>query len=159
MMRAVRKHTDCRWVLLCLERWLKAPVPLEDDSLIHRGKGTPQRRAISPLLGNLFLHYAFDIWMQKYYPQVPFERYADDGICHCRSKAEVEGLGVAIGRRFAECVLELNLQKTRVVYCQDDDRRGSIRSRNSIFWGYPFRPRRSKDRWGRFFIGFTSKQP
>ncbi len=155
LMRAVRKHTDCKWVLLYIERWLKAPVQLEDGSLMNREKGTPQGGVISPLLANLFLHYAFDKWMQKNYPHIPFERYADDGICHCRSKAEAEGLRVAIGRRFAECVLELNLQKTRIVYCKDDERRGEYPERKFDFLGYTFRPRRSKDRWGRFFIGFN----
>jgi group II intron reverse transcriptase/maturase len=116
LMRAVRKHTDCKWVLLYIERWLKAPVQLADGGLIHRGKGTPQGGVISPLLANLFLHYAFDKWIQRHYPRIPFERYADDGICHCRSKAEAEGLRVAIERRFAECGLELNLQKTKIVY-------------------------------------------
>lgn len=124
LLRAARKHTDCKWVLLYIERWLKAPVQLEDGSLVHRDKGTPQGGVISPLLANLFLHYAFDTWMQRQYPRIPFERYADDGICHCRSKAEAEGLRVSIERRFAECGLELNLQKTKIVYCKDDVRRG-----------------------------------
>lgn len=91
LLRAVRKHTDCKWVLLYIERWLKAPVQLEDGSLIHREKGTPQGGVISPLLANLFLHYTFDKWMQRNYPHIPFERYADDGICHCRSEAEAGG--------------------------------------------------------------------
>ena len=154
-MRAVRKHTDCKWVLLYIERWLKAPVQLEDGSLIHRDKGTPQGGVISPLLANLFLHYAFDTWMQRQYPQIPFERYADDGICHCRSKAEAEGLRMAIERRFAECGLELNLQKTKIVYCKDDDRRGDYPEQKFDFLGYTFRPRRAKTRQGRFFVGFT----
>jgi retron-type reverse transcriptase len=77
LMRAVRKHTDCKWVRLYIERWLKAPVQLEDGSLIHREKGTQQGGVISPLLANLFLHYTFDKWMQRHYPQIPFERYAD----------------------------------------------------------------------------------
>ena len=155
LMRSVRKHTDCRWVLLYIERWLKAPVQLEDGHLIHREKGTPQGGVISPLLANLFLHYAFDKWMQRYYPQVPFERYADDGICHCQSKAEAEGLRVAIERRFAECRLELNLQKTRVVYCKDDNRRGNYPEQKFDFLGYTFRPRTSKSRQGRYFVNFS----
>ena len=156
LMRAVRKHTDCRWVLLYIDRWLKAPVQLEDGRLIHREKGTPQGGVISPLLANLFLHYAFDKWMQRYYPQVPFERYADDGICHCRSRAEAEGLRVAIERRFAECGLELNLQKTRVVYCKDDNRRGDYPEQKFDFLGYTFRPRTSKSRRGsRYFVNFS----
>jgi RNA-directed DNA polymerase len=155
LMRAVRKHTDCKWVLLYIERWLKAPVQGEDGSLIHRDKGTPQGGVISPLLANLFLHYAFDMWMKRRYPWIPFERYADDGICHCRSKAEAEGLRVAIERRFAECGLELHLQKTRVVYCKDDGRRRDYPEQKFDFLGYTFRPRRAKNRRGRFFVGFN----
>jgi len=133
----------------------EGPVQLEDGSLIHRDKGTPQGGVISPLLANLFLHYAFDTWMQRQYPQIPFERYADDGICYCRSKAEAEGLRVAIERRFAECGLEISLQKTKIVYCKDDDRRGEYPEQKYDFLGYTFRPRRSKTRQGRFFVGFT----
>ena len=155
LLRAVRKHTNCKWVLLYIERWLKAPVQLEDGSLNHREKGTPQGGVISPLLANLFLHYAFDKWMQSNYPHIPFERYADDGICHCRSEAEAEGLRTAIERRFAECGLELNLQKTKIVYCKDDNRQGGYPEQKFDFLGYTFRPRRSKDRWGRFFVGFS----
>ena len=155
LMRAVRKHTDCKWVLLYIERWLKAPVQLEDGSLIHRDKGTPQGGVISPLLANLFLHYAFDVWMKRQYPQIPFERYADDGICHCRSKAEAEGLREAIERRFAECGLELHLQKTKVVYCKNDNRRGDYPEQKFDFLGYTFRPRGAKNRQGTFFVGFN----
>ena len=155
LMRAVRNHTDCKWVLLYIERWLKAPVQLEDGSLIHREKGTPQGGVISPLLANLFLHYAFDMWMKRRYPRIPFERYADDGICHCRSKAEAEGLRVSIEQRFAECGLELHLQKTRVVYCKDDDRRRDYPEQKFDFLGYTFRPRRAKNRRGTFFVGFN----
>jgi len=155
LMRAVRKHTDCKWVLLYIERWLKAPVQMEDGSLIHREKGTPQGGVISPLLANLFLHYAFDKWMRRYYPQIPFERYADDGICHCRSKAQAEGLRAAIERRFAECGLELHEQKTKIIYCEDDRRREDYPQRKFDFLGYTFRPRGAKDREDRFFVGFN----
>ena len=154
LMQAVRKHTDCKWVLLYIERWLRAPAQLEDGSLIHRDKGTPQGGVISPLLANLFLHYAFDIWMQRQYPQIPFERYADDGICHCWSKAKAEGLRVAIERRFADCKLELNLQKTKIVYCKDSNRRGDYPEQKFDFLGYTFRPRAAKERSGEFFVSF-----
>jgi len=155
LMRAVRKHTDCKWVLLYIERWLKAPVQLEDGSLINRVKGTPQGGVISPLLANLFLHYAFDTWMQRQYPRIPFERYADDGICHCRDKAEAERLQQAIELRFAECGLELNLQKTKVVYCKDSNRRGDYPEQKFDFLGYTFRPRLAKRHSGQFFVSFT----
>ena len=155
LMRAVRKHTDCKWVLLYIERWLKVPAQLEDGSLIHRDKGTPQGGVISPLLANLFLHYAFDTWMQRQYPQIPFERYADDGICHCRSKAEAEGLSIAIKRRLAECGLELNVQKTKIIYCKDSNRRGDYPEQKFDFPGYTFRPRRTKTHQRIFLVGFT----
>jgi RNA-directed DNA polymerase len=155
LLRALRRHTDCQWVLLYVERWLKAPVQLEDGSLEPRDKGTPQGGVVSPLLSNLFLHYVFDQWMHKHYPDVPFERYADDGICHCKTLAQAQALRAALERRFAECHLELHPQKTRVVYCKDDDRRGSYPEHSFEFLGYTFRPRRSKNRWGKLFISFT----
>jgi RNA-directed DNA polymerase len=130
-------------------------VQQEDGSLIHRDKGTPQGGVISPLLANLFLHFAFDMWMKRRYPRIPFERYADDGICHCRSKAEAEGLRVSIEGRFAECVLELHLQKTKIVYCKDHNRRRDYPDQKFDFLGYTFRPRRAKNRRGGFFVGFN----
>lgn len=154
LMQAVRKHTDSKWVLLYIERWLKAPVQLDDGSLDHRDKGTPQGGVISPLLANLFLHYAFDKWMSRKYPMIPFERYADDGICHCRSKTEAEGLRESIEWRFAECGLELNLRKTKIVYCKNDNRRGDYPEQKFDFLGYTFRPRRAKSCQGTYFVGF-----
>ncbi len=154
LMRAVRKHTDCKWVLLYIERWLKAPAQLADGSLINRDKGTPQGGVVSPLLANLFLHYTFNVWMKKQNPLIPFERYADDGICHCRSKAEAEWLRVAIEKRFAECGLELNLQKTKIVYCKEDGRREKYLEQKFDFLGFTFQPRRGKNRMGKLFVGF-----
>ena len=154
LMRAVRKHTDCKWVHLYIERWLKVPAQLEDGSLVHRDKGTPQGGVISPWLANLFLHYAFDTWMQRRYPRIPFERYADDGICHCRSRSEAEGLRVAIEQRFSECGLELNVQKTKIVYCRDTNRQEDYPEQNFDFLGYTFRPRLAKERSGKFFVSF-----
>jgi group II intron reverse transcriptase/maturase len=124
LLRAVRKHTQCRWILLYIERWLKAPVMLEDGTLVRRDRGTPQGGVISPLLANLFLHYAFDLWMGREFPGVPFERYADDAICHCRSEREALALRQALDRRFAECGLVLHPEKTKVVYCKDTNRKG-----------------------------------
>jgi RNA-directed DNA polymerase len=155
LLRALRRHTDCSWVLLYVERWLKAPVQLADGSLEPRDKGTPQGGVVSPLMSNLFLHYVFDQWMHEHYPDIPFERYADDGICHCKTLAQAQQLRAALERRFAECHLELHPQKTRVVYCKDDDRRGTYPDHSFDFLGYTFRPRRSKNRWGKFFISFT----
>ncbi|CAN7431808.1 group II intron reverse transcriptase/maturase [Caballeronia sp. LjRoot34] len=155
LLRAVRHHTDCEWVLLYVERWLKASVQLEDGSTVMRDKGTPQGGVVSPLLSNLFLHYVFDRWMRKHFPDIPFERYADDAVCHCKTLVQAQQLRAALEQRFAECHLELHAQKTRVVYCKDDDRRGTYPDHSFDFLGFTFRPRRSKNRWGKFFISFT----
>ncbi len=119
-----------------------------------RTKGTPQGGVVSPLLANLFLHYAFDLWMQRNYPSVRFERYADDAIVHCRSKRQAEAVLGAIRDRFAQCSLELHPTKTRIVYCKDDDRRGEHEQVAFDFLGYTFQPRRAKSRYGKFFVSF-----
>jgi group II intron reverse transcriptase/maturase len=155
MTRAVRTHTDERWVLLYIERWLKAPIELQDGTQQVPEKGTPQGGVASPLLANLFLHYAFDKWMEREYPGIPFERYADDGVCHCKSEAQAVALKEALEARMAEVGLELHPEKTRIVYCQDDDRREDYPHTAFDFLGYTFRPRRSKNRWGKFFINFS----
>lgn len=155
LLRAIRHHTTEPWVLLYTERWLKAPVQRPDGTLQERDRGTPQGGVASPLLANLFLHYAFDAWMQRHYPHIPFERYADDGLCHCRTLDEAEDLKAALQRRFAECQLELHPEKTKIVYCKDDDRRGEYPETAFDFLGYSFRPRRSKNRWGKYFVNFS----
>ena len=142
-------------MVLYIERWLKAPVQEEDGQLVPREKGTPQGGVISPLLANLFLHYAFDRWMAKQYPQMPFERFADDAIVHCRTEAEAQEVRAAIAARLQECGLELHPEKTKVVYCKDDDRRRTYPNEKFDFLGYTFRPRRSKNRKGKFFINFS----
>jgi RNA-directed DNA polymerase len=155
LMRAVRKHTDCPWILLYVERWLKAPVQQTDGTQTERNKGTPQGGVLSPLLANLFLHYAFDEWMRRNYPQNPFERYADDAIVHCRTETEAQRMKTAIGARLTDCKLELHPSKTRVVYCKDEDRKGNYSVEKFDFLGYTFRARRSKNRWGKHFINFS----
>ena len=155
LMRAVRKHTDCPWVLLYIERWLAAPVQLPDGSLIHPEKGVPQGAVISPVLSNLFLHYAFDVWMARHQAGIPFERYADDALCHCASREHAERLKAALTQRLADCGLALHPQKTRVVYCKDSLRRGTYPEQQFDFLGFTFRPRKSKDRFGRYFTNFT----
>ncbi|MDO9351985.1 MAG: group II intron reverse transcriptase/maturase [Deltaproteobacteria bacterium] len=155
LMRAVRKHTDCKWMLLYIERWLKAPFQGEDGILVERTKGTPQGGVISPLLANLFLHYVFDKWMERNYPQVPFCRYADDGVVHCRTEAEAWLMKEVIESRFKECNLELHREKTRIIYCKDEDRRKEYSQTSFDFLGFTFRPRRSKNRWGKPFINFS----
>ena len=138
-----------------MERWLKAPLQREDGSLVERDRGTPQGSAISPLLANMFLHYAFDAWMAREYPAVQFERYCDDIIVHARSERQALQLRAMIASRLAECGLELNEQKTRIVYCKDDDRRGSHEHTSFDFLSYTFRPRLSKNRFGKHFLNFS----
>ena len=154
MLCAVRKHTDCRWLLLYIERWLKAPVLSKDGSLVSRDKGTPQGSVISPVLANLFLHYAFDEWMGKNYPVITFERYADDIIAHCKSEKQAQWLKGVIEKRLAECKLELHPEKTKIVYCKDDKRRGDYPNEKFDFLGFEFRPRRARNRFGKCFVGF-----
>jgi group II intron reverse transcriptase/maturase len=155
LIRAVRRHTACKWVLLYIERWLKAPVCMPDGTLVNRDKGTPQGAVVSPILANLFLHYAFDRWMREHYPQIPFERYADDVICHCRNEAQADSLRCALEARLGMCKLELHPQKTKIVYCKDANRRGSSPEQRFDFLGYTFRPRPSKRRDGRLFVSFA----
>jgi RNA-directed DNA polymerase len=154
MMRAVKKHTRCKWIQLYIERWLKAPVQMEDGTLVQREKGTPQGGVASPLLANLFLHYAFDLWMERENPGVPFERYADDCLIHCRTKAEAETVKGAVSARLAECKLEAHPEKTRIAYCKDSKRKGGYPNISFDFLGFTFRPR---EVWtnGRRFTGFN----
>lgn len=155
LLRAVRKHTNCAWVLLYIERWLKAPVQLEDGTLEPRQKGSPQGSVVSPLLANLFLHWAFDRWMVRNHPEIPFERFADDLLCHCDTEHQARILKDELEKRFAECGLELHPDKTHIVYCKDDDRRGTYAHEKFDFLGYTFRARRSKNRWGKYFVNFS----
>ena len=155
VLRAVSKHTDLRWVLLYVERWLQAPLQREDGTLVTRDRGTPQGSAISPLLANLFLHYAFDRWMARYFPDVPFERYADDAVAHCATEAQARQVLDALAARLAQVGLELHPDKTRIVYCKDADRTGSHEHERFDFLGYTFRPRLSKNRFGKHFVNFS----
>lgn len=152
MLHAVRKHTGCKWLLLYIERWLKAPALDASGTEIPRDRGTPQGGVISPLLANLFLHYVFDAWMAEQYPQIPFERYADDAVIHCKSEAQARFIRGKIEQRLRRCKLEAHPEKTRIVYCKDDGRPGSYPERNFNFLGFAFRPRPSKNRWGKFFV-------
>ena len=154
LLRAVRKHAQYSWTLLDIERWLKVPAMLEDGTLETRDKGTPQGGVISPLLANLFLHYAFDLWMRRVFPRVPFERYADDIICHCQSEREALRLREELDRRFAECRLMLHPEKTKVVYCKDTNRKGSYPILQFDFLGYTFRPRLAKWRGDLYGVSF-----
>ncbi len=154
VMSAVKCHTDCKWILLYIERWLKAPVQLTDGELENREIGTPQGGVISPLIANLFLHYAFDAWMKRNYPDIAFARYADDIIIHCQTKEQADKLLQCIKARMEECGLELHPEKTKIVHCQAGKRRGANPIKKFDFLGYTFRPRRAKTRKGNYFIGF-----
>jgi retron-type reverse transcriptase len=135
VLRAVSKHTDLRWVLLYIERWLNAPLQREDGTLVARDRGSPQGSVISPLLANLFLHYAFDTWLAKQHPDVSFERYADDAVVHCASKAQAQHVLGAIARRMAQVGLELHPDKTRIVYCKTENRHRSHEHEQFDFLG------------------------
>ena len=154
LMRAVRQHTTCSWALLYIERWLKAPTKMGDGSLVERIAGTPQGGVISPLLANLYLHYAFDLWMDRTFPNIPFERYADDVICHCSSEVQAKHLKDAIDQRFTACFLTLHPQKTKIAYCKDGRRKGEYPAVQFDFLGYSFQPRKVRHN-GNAFTGFN----
>lgn len=143
LMKAVRKHTENKWILLYIERWLKAPISNANGELNHRNKGTPQGGVISPLLSNLFLHYVFDVWLTKNQPNIPWSRYADDGVLHCKSSKQAKYIMNQLKRRFARCGLEMNMSKSSVVCCANTNQSwvGDIRSFDYL--GYTFRIRRS----------------
>ncbi len=155
MMRAVRKHTKCKWLLLYIERWLKAPNQLGDGSLVSRDKGTPQGSVVSPLLSNLFLHYAYDEWMRRNNPNIPFERYADDIIVHCRSEKQARWIKSEVEKRLLQCRLELHPEKTKIVYCKSGKRNENYPNERFDFLGYTFRPRQARSREGKYFLGFV----
>jgi len=154
MLKAVQRHTDQKWILLYVRRWLTAPLLQPDGSLVARDRGTPQGSAISPVLANLYLHYAFDMWLTRTFPAVTFERYCDDAVIHCGSQAQAVMVRNALAERLAAVGLELHPGKTRIVYCQDADRRGDHEVTSFTFLGYTFRPRLAKNRWGKHFVSF-----
>ena len=142
LMKALRHHCDCPWILLYVERWLKAPLQDKTGNRIMRNRGTPQGGVVSPILANLFLHYAFDAWVKREMPTVPFCRYADDGLLHCQTKKQAEYVLKRIGQRFRECGLEIHPEKSGMIYCKDKNRRGDHERISFDFLGYTFRPRR-----------------
>lgn len=157
LMKAVKKHTDCKWVLLCIERWLNAPMVFQEGGQVARDKGTPQGGVISPLLSNLFMHYAFDLWMKRTYPDNPWCRYADDGLVHLKTEQEALNLLAALKDRFERCGLQLHSEKTRIVYCSDANRKKRYPNKSFDFLGYTFRPRESRNT--KKNIVFTSFTP
>jgi RNA-directed DNA polymerase len=138
LLKAVRRHTDNSWVILYIERWLKAPMQMPDGTLVERTMGTPQGGVISPVLSNLFLHYVFDVWMGKHHPGKPWCRYADDGLVHLRSETEAQALLVSLQQRFEMCGLELHPLKTKIVYCKDANRQKEYHTTQFTFLGYDF---------------------
>jgi RNA-directed DNA polymerase len=154
MLKAVERHTDQRWILLYVTRWLAAPIQQPDGTLVARDRGTPQGSAISPVLANLYLHYAFDMWLVRTFPGVTFERYCDDAVIHCASEEQARQVRDALAVRLAAVGLELHPDKTRIVYCKDDDRRGDHEVTSFTFLGYTFRPRLAKSKHGKHFVSF-----
>jgi RNA-directed DNA polymerase len=155
LLKAVRKHVKCKWALLYIERWLTAPMEKE-GLLIKRTRGTPQGGVISPILSNLFLHYAFDLWITRTHLGLPWCRYADDGLVHCRSEQEAEALKAELQARLGECGLEMHPTKTKIVYCKDGKRKGRYPNVTFDFLGYQFRPRKVRSsRNNELFCSFT----
>jgi len=156
LQRALKKHVECEWAMLYIERWLKAPLQLADGTRVERTRGTPQGGVVSPVLANLFLHYAFDVWMKRTFPQLPWCRYADDGLVHCRTEREAQAVKQALQARFEQCGLELHPAKTKIVYCKDGSRKGKYPNTKFDFLGYTFRPRVVKNRKrNSLFVNFT----
>lgn len=154
MVKAVERHSDLPWVMLYVKRWLQAPLQLSDGTLQQRDRGTPQGSAISPVLANLFMHYAFDMFLAREFPDVEFERYADDAVVHCVSEPQARRVLEAIARRMEEVGLQLHPAKTRIVYCKDANRRGSAEHTSFTFLGFTFRARSAIGRNGTVFASF-----
>jgi RNA-directed DNA polymerase len=146
MMELLKMHSDEKWVLLYVERWLKAGVEQSDKSIEARTKGTPQGGVISPLLANIYLHHAFDKWISEMYPQSPFERYADDIVIHCASKESAEQILAELQIRMSEFELTLHPEKTKIVYCKSYQRPERHENESFIFLGNSFEPTTIKSR-------------
>ena len=159
LMRAVAHHTDERWVLLYVQRWLKAPMTMRDGTHAPRERGTPQRSPISPLLANLFMHYGFDKWMDREHPGCAFERYADDVVVHCDTEQQARQLCAGLVERLGSLGLELHPDKTKIVYCKDTNRRDEAEHTSFDFLGYTFRGRLARGRRGFFRELLTSHEP
>lgn len=161
LMKAVKKHCSEPWIILYIERWLCTPFVDKEGISIERKSGTPQGGVISPVLANLFMHYAFDAWMSRTYSKAPFERYADDAVIHCNTELEAKEILGELAERLKACKLELHPKKTKIVYCKDKERKGEYPVTGFDFLGYTFRRIFIKDRTGRLqfnFLPLVSKQ-
>jgi RNA-directed DNA polymerase len=155
IVKAVEANTDLGWVVLYVQRWLQAPLRLPDGTLQERDRGTPQGSAVSPVLANLFLHYAFDTWMTREFPAVTFERYVDDAVVHCESETQAKVVMAAIAERMEQVGLRLHPDKTKIVYCKDGRRRGSYDHTSFTFLGFTFRQRKTQGKNGKRFSSFN----
>jgi RNA-directed DNA polymerase len=156
LQKAIDKHVSEKWAKMYINRWLESPVEKADGTHVGKdGKGTPQGGVISPLLANLFLHYVLDKWLEKYYPNIKFVRYADDVIVHCKTKEEAISLLEAIRNRLSDCKLRLSLEKTKIVYCRNYFRDKQEGYPNKFdFLGFTFKPRSVASKLGGMFLGF-----
>ena len=156
LMKAVRKHTDNKWVILYIERWLITPMQMPDGNLNEKTRGVMQGAAISPVLSNLSLHYVFDVWLKRNHSEIPWCRYADDGLLHCKTEQQAQLLLAELKTRFAECELELHPDKTKIIYCKDANRKNQYPIISFDFLGYTFRPRSCKNsKRDVMFVSFT----
>lgn len=155
MMKAVCWHTTEKWIILYVERCLKAPMILPSGEQVERRCGTPQGGVISPVLANLYLHYAIDTWLTREHPKNPWARYADDGVIHCHTETEAKELLKRLCDRMEECGLEIHPQKSKIVYCRSDRFSGRYEHESFDFLGYTFRTRRARNKQGSFFNAFS----
>jgi group II intron reverse transcriptase/maturase len=154
IVKAVEAHTDLPWVVLYVKRWLAAPLQLPDGTLLERDRGTPQGSSVSPVLANLFMHYAFDTWLAREFPAVEFERFADDAVVHCATYRQARQVLAAISARMEQVGLRLHPAKTRIVYCKDGQRHGSHEHVSFGFLGFTFRARAARGKNGKKFTSF-----
>jgi RNA-directed DNA polymerase len=154
MVKAVEANTDRRWVVLCVKRWLVAPLQRPDGTLQQRDRGTPQGSAVSPVLANIFMHYAFDMFLAREFPTVEFERYADDAVVHCVTERQARQVWAVLSKRMEDIGLRLHPDKTKLVYCKDSRRRGSFPNTSFRFLGYTFGPRKARYPDGKAFTSF-----
>lgn len=149
MVKAVEVNTDQKWVVLYVKRWLKAPMVMPDGKVVERDRGTPQGSAVSPVLANLFMHYAFDSWLEREFPAVEFERFADDAVVHCSTLRQARAVLAALSDRMESVGLRLHPDKTKIVYCKDRKRRFDYEVTSFTFLGYTFRPRKAPTKDGK----------